>query len=101
MILNITEQNYKEEVLDSDIPVILDFYATWCGPCKVMSGIIEEIASQVEGKAKIGKIDVDAQPQLASSFKIMSIPTIVIMKDGKVIKEFVGVRSKEEILKEI
>ena len=101
MILNITEQNYKEEVLDSDIPVILDFYATWCGPCKVMSGIIEEIASQVEGKAKIGKIDVDAQPQLASSFKIMSIPTIVIMEDGKVIKEFVGVRSKEEILKEI
>ena len=96
---HITSNNFDEKIKKDR--VLVDFYATWCGPCKVMSGIIEEIASQVEGKAKIGKIDVDAQPQLAYSFKIMSIPTIVIMKDGKVIKEFVGVRSKEEILKEI
>lgn len=101
MVLNITKDNYNDEVLNSNIPVIIDFYAHWCGPCKMMSGVIDEIAKENEGKIKVCKVDVDKEVELASQFGIMSIPTIVIVKDGKISSTFVGVQSKDTILKTI
>ena len=101
MVLNINKENYNYEVLNSDLPVIIDFYADWCGPCKMMSPIIDEIAKDYDGSVKVGKVDVDKESELANEFGIMSIPTIVIIKNGEVSKTFVGVQSKENILKEI
>lgn len=99
-VLKITEENFEEEVLKSDKPVILDFYADWCGPCKMMSPIIDEIAEEVED-IKVGKINTDENLNLAQQYQIMSIPTIMIIKNGEVVKTFVGVTSKNEILEEI
>jgi len=90
------EENFESEVLDYEGTVIVDFFATWCGPCKIMSGIIDEIAEELED-VKVGKIDVDESSTIASDYDIMSIPTIIIFKDGKVVKTFVGVTDKEEI----
>ena len=101
MVLNINKENYNYEVLNSDLPVIIDFYADWCGPCKMMSPIIDEIAKDYDGSVKVGKVDVDKESELANEFGIMSIPTIVIIKNGEVSKTFVGVQSKENIVKEI
>ena len=101
MVLNITKENYDSEVINSDLPVIIDFYADWCGPCKMMSPVIDEIAEKYNGKVKVGKVDVDKESELASKFGVMSIPTIVIIKNGEVSKTFVGVQSKENIVKEI
>ena len=83
--LQITKNNFEEEVKNSDIPVMLDFWASWCGPCQMLSPIIGEIAEEYDGKAKIGKVNVDEEPELASMFGVASIPTIVVMKKGKVI----------------
>ena len=100
-VLKIDEQNFKEEVLESEKPVLIDFFATWCGPCKMMSPIIDEIAKEVENDVKVGKVDVDENQELAIKYDVMSIPTIIIFKNGKVEKTFVGLRDKEEILKEL
>lgn len=100
-VINITINNYQSEVEAASIPVILDFYATWCGPCKIMSPIVEEISEDYDGKIKVGKIDVDKQNTLSNKFKISSIPTIVILKDGEVIKTFIGVQDKKTITDEI
>lgn len=97
-VLTITSKNFEEEVAKSDIPVLLDFWATWCGPCKMMSPIVDEVASQVQGKAKVGKINVDEEQELASAFGIMSIPTLVVIENGKLKTQTVGVRSKQEVL---
>lgn len=97
-VLKITSQNYKEEVLKSDKPVLIDFYADWCGPCRMMSPIIDEIAEEMANKIKVGKINVDENQDLAMEYGVMSIPTIVIIKNGKVEKTFVGARDKKEIL---
>ena len=90
------EENFKSEVLEEKGYVIVDFFATWCGPCKVMSGIIDEIAEELS-EVKVGKIDVDESSEIASEYGIMSIPTIIIFKDGEIVKTFVGVTDKEEI----
>jgi len=95
--MNITKNNFQEEVVRSDKPVLLDFWATWCGPCRMVSPIVDEIASE-RGDLKIGKINVDEQQELASAFQIMSIPTLVMMKEGKVVNQMIGARPKSQIL---
>lgn len=95
-VLKITSENYEEEVLKSDKPVLIDFYADWCGPCRMMGPIIEQIANEVEN-AKVAKVNVDENQDLAMEYNVMSIPTIVIIKEGKVVKSFVGVTNKNTI----
>ena len=97
MILNITEKNY-DEILSSELPVLIDFYADWCGPCKMMAPVIEEIADEFKDKVIVGKVNIDNERILASKFEIMSIPTIIIFKNNEIIKEFSGVQSKEAII---
>lgn len=97
-VLKITSENFEQEVLKSEKTVILDFYADWCGPCKMMSPIIDEVADTLGEKAKVGKVNVDDNQQLAMEYGVMSIPTIVIIKNGEVIKTFVGVTDKNEII---
>ena len=96
-LLHITKENFENEVLKSDRPVLLDFWASWCGPCRMVSPIIDEIAEETTDK-KVCKINVDEQPELAQAFGVMSIPTLVVMKDGEVVGQSVGVKSKEAIL---
>lgn len=100
-VLKISSENYEKEVLQSDKPVIIDFYADWCGPCRTMSPIIDEIAEENADNIKVGKVNVDENQDLASKYGVMSIPTIVILKNGKVENTFVGVRNKSEILNAI
>lgn len=97
-VLTITKENFDAEVMKSDKPVLLDFWATWCGPCRMVAPVVEEVAAIATNK-KVGKINVDEQPELASSFQIMSIPTLLVIKDGKVVNSVVGAKSKEAILK--
>ena len=97
-VLKITSENFEQEVINADKMVVVDFYADWCGPCKMMAPIIKEIAKELEGKAKIEKINIDDNQNLAVEYQVMSIPTIAIFKQGKVIQSFVGVTDKQEIL---
>ena len=88
-----TDANFDEEVLKSDVPVLVDFWAPWCGPCQMMGPVIEDLAKEMEGKAKIGKLNVDENPEKASEYGIMSIPTLKIFKNGSIAKEMTGVQS--------
>ncbi len=94
----LTKDNFEEEVLKSDLPVLVDFWATWCGPCKMVAPTISEIAGEMAGKLKVGKVDVDNDPELAAQFGIMSIPTLIMFKDGKEHGKIIGVQPKETIL---
>lgn len=98
-VLTITSKNFEQEVSNSDKPVLLDFWASWCGPCKMLSPIVDQVAEELAGTVKVGKINVDEQQDLASAFNIMSIPTLVLLKNGKLVNQSVGVVSKEEIIK--
>jgi len=96
--LKITKENFDSEVLKSQVPVLLDFWATWCGPCRMLSPILSEIAEEADGKYKIGKINVDEEAELASAFQVNSIPLLVVMKNGKATAAAVGYRPKEQVL---
>ncbi|HKM22941.1 MAG TPA: thioredoxin [Lachnospiraceae bacterium] len=95
--LHITKENFEQEVLQSDKPVLVDFWASWCGPCRMLLPVIEELADEDTG-AKICKINIDEQPELAEQFKVMTIPTLIVFKNGEVVTSSIGAKPKNEIL---
>jgi len=101
MAIEFTDKNFKEEVIESDKIVLVDFWAPWCGPCQMMGPIIDELSEEVGDEFKIGKVNVDENPNTASDYGIMSIPAIKIFKEGKVVKELVGVQNKENLKSEL
>ena len=98
MEVTITKENFEQVVLKSDKPVLVDFWATWCGPCKMLSPIIEEFRKETEGKAVVGKINVDEQQELAMQFGVMSIPTLLVFKNGEIVKKQIGFIPKQAVL---
>ncbi len=100
-VIHVTEKNFEAEVLKSSVPVLVDFWAQWCGPCKMIGPIVEEIAGELQGKLKVVKINVDEAGDLASSHNIMSIPTLMVFKNGEVVDQFVGAMGKAQLLAKI
>jgi thioredoxin 1 len=96
--LKITSENFEREVLQSDKPVLIDFWAPWCGPCRMLSPTISAIAEEYKDKVKVGKVNVDEEGELATMFRVSSIPLLVVMKGGKVVNSAVGVRPKDQIV---
>lgn len=92
-----TSENFDAEVLKSDIPVVVDFFATWCGPCKMMAPVIEALAEEYDGKVKVGKLDVDENTDVAGRYGVMSIPTIILFKNGEIVTKTVGAQSKNSL----
>ena len=95
--ININKNNFQNEILNSEMPVLLDFWAPWCGPCRMVSPIVDEIAAE-RGDIKVGKVNVDEERELAGQFGVMSIPTLVVIKGGRVVNQMVGARPKSQIL---
>ena len=95
--VHINKENFHKEVLNSEKPVILDFFASWCGPCRMVGSILDEIAEERED-IKVCKVDIDEQPELASRYRIMSVPTLMVMKEGKIVEQSIGAKPKHQIL---
>jgi len=95
----LTDQNFQKEVMESTLPVLVDFWAVWCGPCQMQGPIVEDVAKEMEGKAKVGKVNVDENPESAGKYGVMSIPTLIIFKGGQPVKQMVGVQSKDVLIK--
>jgi len=95
--MEFTDANFQQEVLNSDLPVLIDFWAVWCGPCKMIAPLIEEIAKDYEGKVKVGKVDVDNNPNISMQYGIRSIPTLLFFRDGKVVDQIMGAVPKNAI----
>ena len=96
--LTLTKNNFEAEVMQSRLPVLIDFWASWCGPCRMLAPVIEQIAEETAGSVKVGKVNVDEEPELAAAFQVASIPTLVAIRDGKITQTAVGVQPKDRIL---
>ena len=96
-----TSENFEEEVLKSDVPVLVDMFATWCGPCKMMDPVVAQLAEEYKGSVKVGKLDIDQNVDIVAQYKIMSVPTFLVIKDGEVVKKLIGAVSKEELVEAI
>lgn len=96
-----TDENFEQEVLNSDMPVLVDFYADWCGPCKILAPVIEELATEYEGQVKIGKLNVDEEQNTSKKYKVMSIPTLIFFKDGEEVDKLVGMLSKDQLVEKL
>lgn len=100
-VSNFTESNFKSEVLESKLPVLVDFWADWCGPCKMIAPVVDELAKEYSGKIKVGKVDVDSNSSIASQYGIMSIPTLIFFKGGRIMAQLTGVQSKASLKQKI
>jgi len=100
-VLEINDNNFQQEVLQSDQPVLVDFWAPWCGPCKMLAPVIDEVADALAGKAKVGKLNTDESPSTATSYGINAIPTVLLFKDGEVVDRFMGIVPKEKLIEAV